>query len=95
MTSKSKKDLFPDYAEELARLSKITGQVAGIEKMILARRYCPDILQQIRAVRSALKALELAILRGHMDSCIKKSARNDSSSDFNRKLKELLELIKE
>ncbi len=94
MAAKNKKKLFPDYSEELVRLSKITGQIAGIEKMILARRYCPEILQQIRAGRSALKALELAVMKGHMASCIKDSARSDSPAEFDRKLSELLDLIK-
>lgn len=84
----------PDHSGELSRLSKITGQISGIEKMILTRRYCPEIVQQIRAARSALKALEVAIIREHMASCIKASARSDSSADFDRKLKELLQLVK-
>ena len=94
MGSKNTKELFPDHSEELVRLSKIKGQIAGIEKMIVARRYCPEIIQQIRAACSALKALELAVMKGHMASCIKNSARNDSSTEFDRKLKELLKLIK-
>ena len=92
--SKNTKELFPDHSDELIRLSKVMGQITGIEKMILARRYCPEIIQQIRAACSALKALEVAVIKGHMASCIKNSARNDSPSDFDQKLKELLELVK-
>lgn len=94
MRSRNKKEDFPDYSDELTRLSKVMGQIAGIERMIRARRYCPEIIQQIRAARSALMALELAVMKGHMASCIKSSARSDSPADFDRKLKELLELIK-
>ena len=94
MKSKKKGDLYPDHSDELVRLSKIMGQISGIEKMIRARRYCPEIIQQIRAARSALKALEVGVLKGHMASCIKSSARSDSPGDFERKLKELLELVK-
>ena len=92
--SKSKIGQHPDHSDELNRVRKITGQIAGIEKMITNRRYCPEIIQQITAARSALKALELAIIRGHISSCIKKSARSDSPSVFDQKLKELMELIK-
>lgn len=94
MRSKNTVKIHPDHSGELSRLSKVMGQLSGIEKMILNRRYCPEIIQQVRAARSALKALEVAIMKEHMTSCIKTSARNDSSLDFDRKLKELLQLIK-
>ena len=94
MRAKKTQD-FPDHSEELIRLSKVAGQLGGIEKMIRARRYCPDIVQQIRAARSALKALELAVIKSHLTSCIKNSAKNDSTKEFDRKLKELMEIIKD
>lgn len=94
MASKNSQKLHPDYTSELARLSKVMGQLVGIEKMIHARRYCPEVIQQIRAARSALLALEVAIIKGHLTSCIKDSAQNDSSAELDRKLKELFHLIK-
>jgi len=92
--AKQSKKEFPDYSDELNRLGKIIGQLNGIEKMISTRRYCPDIIQQTRAARSALGALELAIIRGHLASCIKDSAKSDSPKAFDEKLKGLLDLIK-
>lgn len=84
----------PDHSDELVRLRKITGQLSGVERMIIDRRYCPEILQQIRAIYSAIKALETAILRSHLSSCIKKSAKSNSSTEFDKKLTELLDLIR-
>jgi len=92
--SKHKMENHPDHSEELNRLRKISGQIAGIEKMIATRRYCPEIVQQIRAATSALRAVELSIVKGHMSACIKKSAQSDSNSAFDKKLRELMELIK-
>lgn len=92
--AKQSKGGFPDYSDELNRLSKVMGQLNGIEKMIAQRRYCPEIIQQIRAARSALGALELVIIKGHLASCIKDSAKSDSPVAFDKKLKELLQLIK-
>jgi DNA-binding FrmR family transcriptional regulator len=92
--SKRRIEPHPDYSEELGRLRKIRGQMAGVEKMIVARRYCPEIIQQIRAATSALKALEIAIIKGHLSFCIKKSAHSDSPSALDQKLKELMKLIK-
>ncbi|WP_305808402.1 metal-sensitive transcriptional regulator [Staphylococcus epidermidis] len=81
-----------DHSEELSRLNKVIGQIAGIEKMILANRKLPEVVQQIRAARSALQALEVSLIRAHMASSIKRSVRGDA--DFDGTLEDLLKLIK-
>ncbi|WP_243359848.1 metal-sensitive transcriptional regulator [Fundidesulfovibrio terrae] len=53
-----------------ARVKRIAGQVAGIERMLDDRRYCVDILNQISAVRSALDALGVELLTRHLESCV-------------------------
>jgi len=53
-----------------ARVKRIAGQVAGIERMLADRRYCVDILNQIAAVRSALDALGVELLSRHLESCV-------------------------
>ena len=45
----------PDNSKELPRLKKIAGQINGIQKMIEDKRYCVEILQQLGAVKSAIK----------------------------------------
>lgn len=84
----------PDHTEELPRLKRIIGQLEGVKRMVEDRRYCPDIIQQLRAANSAIKALEIEILKGHLGSCIRDSAKSDSKSDFDAKLEELLNIIK-
>ena len=54
------------------RLNRISGQVAGIKKMIEEDRYCDDLLTQLLAVDKAVKSLSSVILEKHMYSCIKK-----------------------
>ncbi|HJV33805.1 metal-sensitive transcriptional regulator [Geomonas sp.] len=53
-----------------ARVKRIAGQVAGIERMLDEKRYCVDILNQIAAVRSALDALGVEILTRHLETCV-------------------------
>jgi CsoR family transcriptional regulator, copper-sensing transcriptional repressor len=53
-----------------ARVNRIAGQVAGVQRMIEEDRYCVDILNQIAAVRSALDALGIQLLTGHLESCV-------------------------
>lgn len=53
-----------------ARVSRICGQVAGIQRMVEEDRYCVDVLNQIAAVRSALDALGIELLSKHLESCV-------------------------
>lgn len=53
-----------------ARVNRIAGQVAGVQRMIEEDRYCVDILNQIAAIRSALDALGIQLLTGHLESCV-------------------------
>jgi DNA-binding FrmR family transcriptional regulator len=53
-----------------ARLNRIAGQVAGIQRMAEDGRYCVDILTQIAATRSALDAVGVELLTGHLESCV-------------------------
>lgn len=61
--------------ELLARLRRIEGQVRGLQRMIEEERYCPDVLTQLAAVRSALGQVGLLLLRGHTEHCIVRAAR--------------------
>jgi DNA-binding FrmR family transcriptional regulator len=52
------------------RVSRIVGQVTGVQRMVEEDRYCVDILNQIAAVRSALDALGIELLSKHLESCV-------------------------
>ncbi len=52
------------------RMKRISGQVAGIQRMLEEERYCVDILNQISAVRSALDALGVELLTEHVAGCV-------------------------
>ncbi len=52
------------------RMSRINGQVAGIQKMIDSERTCNEILQQVTAVRSALDQLGVLLLTDHLQTCV-------------------------
>lgn len=51
------------------RLARIAGQVNGLARMIEEERYCPEVLQQFSAVRSALRSVERLLLANHLDRC--------------------------
>lgn len=52
------------------RLNRISGQVAGIQRMVEEDRYCVDILTQIAAVRSALDQVGVELLANHVEGCV-------------------------
>ena len=60
----------PTKPQMQARLKRIAGQVAGLQKMVEDDRYCVDILRQIAAVRSALDAVGVALLTEHIEGCV-------------------------
>ncbi|MFB6612602.1 metal-sensitive transcriptional regulator, partial [Agromyces sp. NPDC056379] len=57
------------------RLKRIEGQVRGVEKMVADDRYCIDVLTQIAAIQSGLKAVALGLLDDHMAHCVVEAAR--------------------
>lgn len=79
---------------ELGKLNRIAGQVEGIKKMITEQRYCPEILTQLRAVRSAIKTVEANILETHLKSCVAESLTSSNAKDAQKKIEELKDLFK-
>ena len=73
-----------DKSKLLKRLNRIEGQVRGIAKMIEDERYCVDVLTQVAAVRSALDAMALQMLRDHAHGCVHgaiRSGKGDAAID--------------
>ena len=82
----------PNHKGELPSLRRIEGQVRGITKMIEEEKYCIDILDQIRAVKSALATVEGKVLKIHLKACVKDALR--SEKNFDEKVEELLKTLK-
>ena len=84
----------PDHSAQVKRLNRIEGQVSGIGKMIVERRYCPDILVQTKAVKSAIVALEAEILREHMEHCVQEAFESGDDAERAIKIDEIINLFK-
>lgn len=72
------------------RLSRIAGQVNGVDKMIDENRYCGDILIQITAIEKAIKEVGYMILEDHLKSCVYEDMQNNNTTS----LEEALEICK-
>jgi len=53
------------------RLSKISGQIEAIDRMIDKDVPCEDILIQVNAAKSALNKVGQVILEGHLNHCVR------------------------
>ncbi|ORW07741.1 metal-sensitive transcriptional regulator [Mycobacterium kyorinense] len=63
------------------RLRRIEGQVRGIAKMIDEDKYCIDVLTQISAVNSALRAVALNLLDEHLGHCVSRAISDGDEAD--------------
>jgi len=70
-----------ERAKVKARLSRVAGQIAGIQKMVDEDRYCMDILTQIAAARAALDRAGLELLTAHIGGCIAGHGAGDTHPD--------------
>ena len=76
-----------------ARLKRIAGQVAGIERMVDEDRYCVDVLLQVAAVRAALDQVGKLMLGAHVETCVAAAFSSGSASERRKKTGELLEVF--
>jgi DNA-binding FrmR family transcriptional regulator len=72
------------------RLSRMSGQLNGIGKMLDENRYCGDILTQVAAVESALQAFGYLILQEHMETCVVEEIKKGNTAV----VEEAVELVK-
>lgn len=77
----------------LARLRKIGGQVAGIERMVEEDRYCVDILHQVAAVEGALDRVGHLLLTGHVETCVASALATGKPKERKQKLDELMDVF--
>lgn len=83
----------PSHKNEVHRLSRIRGQLDGIERMITEGRYCPDIMNQIKSATAALRSVEKQILHRHLHHCVKEAIQSGTEKNREQKIQELMELF--
>lgn len=80
-------------ASNLRRLSRIEGQIRGIQRMVEEDRYCADILTQISSAQEALRAVARALMRNHLAHCATHAIRSGSEEERHAMYDELLDII--
>ena len=52
------------------RINRASGQLNGGKSMVEEDRYCGDVLTQLAAVESAVKAVSREIMQDHLETCV-------------------------
>ncbi len=66
-----------DKGDYLSRLKKIEGQVRGLQRMIEADKWCPDIVTQVASATRALQEVAVVLLSEHLRHCVLGAARSE------------------
>lgn len=80
-------------SSNLRRLSRIEGQIRGIERMVEQDRYCADILMQVSSAQEALRAVARSLMRNHLAHCATHAIGTGSEEEKQAMYDELLEMI--
>ena len=54
----------------------IEGQVRGLQKMIEADTWCPDVVTQVTSATRALQEVATGLLNDHISHCVISAARS-------------------
>jgi len=76
-----------------ARLRRIEGQIRGVQKMVDEDRYCIDVLTQVSAVKAALDAVALVLLKDHTEHCVVEAIQAGDGSQKVRELNDAVERL--
>jgi len=81
----------PIVKEDIGRrLRRVEGQLKAIGRMVEEEVYCIDVLQQIAAVRGALKKIGTRLLESHVDHCVYDAIASGTETERRRKVDELV-----
>jgi len=72
------------------RLSRIEGHVRGIKTMVNENRPCPEVLNQIAAVKGAISSVAKIILEDHLEECLIRAVEQGNLEAEIKELKDAL-----
>lgn len=76
------------------RLSKISGHVESIKRMVESGRDCSEVLTQLAAVKAAVSAVSSIVLKDHIEHCIVDAARENDKEAIADLIKSIDRFVK-
>lgn len=84
----------PEVKEQInKRLSRIEGQIRGVQRMIDENRDCRDILQQLIAIRSAVQAASLNFMQDVASDCLMNPADQEDPEAQRALMVDLIKML--
>ncbi len=81
-----------DSKEKLKRrLVKAMGHLNAVHRMVDEKKYCIDVLHQLKAVQAALDKVSEEMLKQHLETCVVEAIRNQ---DEHRVIDELVQVFR-
>ena len=79
-----------DSKEKLKlRLSKAIGHLNSVYRMVDEKRYCMDVLNQLKAVQAALDKTAEVMLKQHLETCVVDAIQKQDSTRVIEELKQV------
>lgn len=75
-----------------SRLAKAIGHLNAVYRMVDDKKYCIDILHQLKAVQAALDKTSEVILRQHLETCVVEAVERQDAS---RVIEELIQVFRQ
>ncbi len=75
-----------------ARLAKAIGHLNAVHRMVDEKKYCIDVLNQLKAVQAALDRSSEEILRQHLETCVVDAIQKQDSK---RVVEELMQVFRQ
>lgn len=75
-----------------SRLARAIGHLNAVHRMVDEKKYCIDVLNQLKAVQSALHRTSEEILRQHLETCVVDAVQKQDSK---RVIEELMQVFRE
>ncbi len=73
------------------RLAKAIGHLHSVQRMVDEKRYCIDVLNQLKAVQAALDKTAEVMLKQHLETCVVEAIRNQETD---RVVEELMQVFR-
>lgn len=77
-------------AEAQTRLSRIEGQIRGLQRMVEQGRPCVEILTQLASAQEALRGLTKLMMRTYLENCATAAIRSKEGPEIYDELMDVI-----
>jgi DNA-binding FrmR family transcriptional regulator len=72
------------------RLSRVKGQIEGVDRMLTENRPCGEILTQLAAAQEALRGASRVMVRNYLDRCVAAAIKEGRQGEVYDELMEIV-----